>query len=120
MGHVARSEHPALLGDAEWRRLLAVVDELAGEGLDELRERMVAEIETLKVGVSTDDAAQYGPVVTAAHRQRIADYIQLGVDERFRNFDAVGAYAAGFLLALLSLLILAAMTVLSRRKEHAR
>ena len=36
MGHVARSEHPALLGDAEWRRLLAVVDELAGEGLDEL------------------------------------------------------------------------------------
>ena len=33
---MARSEHPALLGDAEWRWLQAVVDELAGEGLDEL------------------------------------------------------------------------------------
>jgi malonate-semialdehyde dehydrogenase (acetylating)/methylmalonate-semialdehyde dehydrogenase len=41
----------------------------------------LAEIETLRVGVSTDVAAQYGPVVTAAHRQRITDYIQLGVDE---------------------------------------
>ena len=48
---------------------------------DALRERLLAEIETLKVGVSTDAAAQYGPVVSAAHRQKIADYIQLGVDE---------------------------------------
>jgi malonate-semialdehyde dehydrogenase (acetylating)/methylmalonate-semialdehyde dehydrogenase len=46
-----------------------------------LRERLLGEIETLKVGVSSDAAAQYGPVVTAAHRQKIADYIQLGVDE---------------------------------------
>jgi malonate-semialdehyde dehydrogenase (acetylating)/methylmalonate-semialdehyde dehydrogenase len=46
-----------------------------------LRERLLAEIETLKVGVSTDAAAQYGPVVSAAHRTRIADYIQVGVDE---------------------------------------
>ena len=46
-----------------------------------LRERLLAEIDTLKVGVSTDAAAQYGPVVTAAHRQKITDYIQLGVDE---------------------------------------
>jgi malonate-semialdehyde dehydrogenase (acetylating)/methylmalonate-semialdehyde dehydrogenase len=46
-----------------------------------LRERLLAEIETLKVGISTDAAAQYGPVVSAAHRQKIADYIQLGADE---------------------------------------
>jgi len=31
--------------------------------------------------VPTDPDADYGPVVSAAHRQRIADYIQLGVDE---------------------------------------
>jgi hypothetical protein len=37
------------------------------------------------------------------------------VEERFRNFDAVGAYSAGFALALMSLLIVAAMTGLSRR-----
>jgi len=45
------------------------------------REKMLAEIETLKVGVSSDPAAQYGPVVSAAHKEKIANYIQMGVDE---------------------------------------
>ena len=45
------------------------------------REKMRAEIETLKVGTSTDAAAQYGPVVSQAHKQKISDYIQMGVDE---------------------------------------
>jgi sulfate/thiosulfate transport system permease protein len=44
--------------------------------------------------------------------------LTLLVEERFRNFDAVGAYSAGFALALISLLIVAVMTLLSRRKEH--
>ncbi len=35
----------------------------------------------LKVGVSSDPAAQYGPVVSAAHKDKIANYIQMGVDE---------------------------------------
>ena len=48
---------------------------------DALREKLLTEIDTLKIGVSSDAAAQYGPVVSAAHRQRIEDYIQLGVDE---------------------------------------
>lgn len=47
----------------------------------ELRERLVAEIEVLKVGVSSDPDAQYGPVVSAAQKKRIEDYIQIGVDE---------------------------------------
>ena len=42
---------------------------------------MTAEIETLKGGVSGDAAAQYGPVVSAARRQRICDYIAMGVQE---------------------------------------
>ena len=48
---------------------------------DELRERLLAEIETLKVGVSSDPEAQYGPVVSAAHKKRVEDYIELGVRE---------------------------------------
>jgi malonate-semialdehyde dehydrogenase (acetylating)/methylmalonate-semialdehyde dehydrogenase len=70
---------------------------------DELRERLLAEIETLKVGVSTDAAAQYGPVVTAAHKKRITDYIQLGVDEGAelvvdgRDFTLQG-YEKGFFI----------------------
>ena len=46
-----------------------------------LREKVLAEIETLKVGISSDPAAQYGPVVTAAHKARVEAYIQMGVDE---------------------------------------
>jgi malonate-semialdehyde dehydrogenase (acetylating)/methylmalonate-semialdehyde dehydrogenase len=46
-----------------------------------LREKVLAEIETLKVGISSDPAAHYGPVVTAAHKARVESYIQMGVDE---------------------------------------
>jgi malonate-semialdehyde dehydrogenase (acetylating)/methylmalonate-semialdehyde dehydrogenase len=60
-------------------------------------------METLKVGVSTDEAAQYGPVVTAAHKKRIEDYIQLGVEEGAelvadgRGFSLQG-HEAGFFI----------------------
>jgi malonate-semialdehyde dehydrogenase (acetylating)/methylmalonate-semialdehyde dehydrogenase len=60
---------------------LPVVVPVGAKTADEIRERVLAEIETLKVGVSTDAAAQYGPVVTAAHRKRVEDYIQMGADE---------------------------------------
>ena len=60
---------------------LPVVVPVGQKAADEIRERVLAEIETLKVGLSTDPAAQYGPVVTAAHKKRIEDYIQMGVDE---------------------------------------
>ncbi|HEY5070781.1 MAG TPA: CoA-acylating methylmalonate-semialdehyde dehydrogenase [Caulobacteraceae bacterium] len=60
---------------------LPVVVPVGERTADALRERVLGEMETLKVGVSTDAAAQYGPVVTAAHKKRIEDYIQLGVDE---------------------------------------
>lgn len=45
--------------------------------------------------------------------------LPLLVDERFRNFDSTGAYSAGFALAAISVLILVAMTLLSRRKERS-
>jgi len=60
---------------------LPVVVPVGQKTAEAFREKMLAEIETLKVGVSTDAAAQYGPVVTAAHRRRVSDYIQLGVEE---------------------------------------
>jgi malonate-semialdehyde dehydrogenase (acetylating) / methylmalonate-semialdehyde dehydrogenase len=60
---------------------LPVVTPVGARTAEAFREKMLAEIETLKVGVSTDAAAQYGPVVTAAHRRRVSDYIQLGVEE---------------------------------------
>lgn len=46
-----------------------------------LREKLLPAIRGLRVGVSTDGEAHYGPVVTAAHKAKIESYIQMGVDE---------------------------------------
>ena len=46
-----------------------------------LRERIVIEAQKLRVGVSTDPDAHYGPVVNAAHKKRIEDHIETGVRE---------------------------------------
>ncbi len=35
----------------------------------------------MRVGVSTDPDAHYGPVVSKAHKERIEGYIQMGIDE---------------------------------------
>jgi malonate-semialdehyde dehydrogenase (acetylating)/methylmalonate-semialdehyde dehydrogenase len=46
-----------------------------------LREKLVTAIDGLRVGISTDKDAHYGPVVSGAHKARIESYIQMGVDE---------------------------------------
>ncbi|MDC0148008.1 CoA-acylating methylmalonate-semialdehyde dehydrogenase [Alphaproteobacteria bacterium] len=48
---------------------------------DEFVGRMGEEMAKLKVGVSTDPDVHYGPVVSAAHRQKIESYIEMGVKE---------------------------------------
>jgi malonate-semialdehyde dehydrogenase (acetylating)/methylmalonate-semialdehyde dehydrogenase len=60
---------------------LPVVVPVGERTANALRDKVLAEIDTLKVGISTDPAAQYGPVVSAAHKQRVEDYIGLGVEE---------------------------------------
>jgi malonate-semialdehyde dehydrogenase (acetylating)/methylmalonate-semialdehyde dehydrogenase len=47
----------------------------------ELRERLVDEIGRLKVGISTDPEAQYGPVVTEQHRERVRGWIGTAIEE---------------------------------------
>jgi len=70
---------------------------------DTLVERLLPEIEKLKVGISTDPDAQYGPLVSDAHRQRVKDYVQMGVDEGAdllvdgRDFSLQG-YENGFFM----------------------
>ncbi|HEY1414272.1 MAG TPA: CoA-acylating methylmalonate-semialdehyde dehydrogenase [Caulobacteraceae bacterium] len=60
---------------------LPVVAPVGTKTAEALRERLLGEIDSLKIGISTDSSAQYGPVVSGAHRRRIEDYIQLGADE---------------------------------------
>jgi len=60
---------------------LPIVVPVGERTADELRERLIPAIQGLKVGVSTDPQAHYGPVINAAHRDRIAQWIQTGIDE---------------------------------------
>ena len=68
-----------------------------------LREKLVLAARELRVGHSSDPEAHFGPVVSAAHKQRIASYIQMGVDEGSeivldgRNFELKG-HENGFFL----------------------
>ncbi|PIC00882.1 CoA-acylating methylmalonate-semialdehyde dehydrogenase [Caulobacter sp. X] len=82
LDQVVKDLSGAAFGSAGERCMaLPVVVPVGKKTADELRERMVAEIGTLKVGVSTDPDAHYGPVVSAQHRAKIADYIRIGQEE---------------------------------------
>ena len=83
---------------------LPVVVPVGEETAERLRAKLLPAIESLRVGVSTDAEAHYGPVVSAAHKARIESYIQMGVDEGAelvvdgRGF-ALQGHEAGFFLA---------------------
>jgi len=60
---------------------LPVVVPVGDATAEALREKLIPAIAALKVGVSTDPDAHYGPVVNAAHKARVEDWVQTGVDE---------------------------------------
>ncbi|MBX9881090.1 MAG: CoA-acylating methylmalonate-semialdehyde dehydrogenase [Sphingomonas sp.] len=60
---------------------LPVVVPVGDKTADALREKLLPAIHGLRVGVSTDAEAHYGPVVNAAHKARVEAWIQKGVDE---------------------------------------
>jgi malonate-semialdehyde dehydrogenase (acetylating)/methylmalonate-semialdehyde dehydrogenase len=74
-----------------------VTDKLA----DALVQKLKPRVESLKVAPPTDPEADYGPMVTAAHRDKVASYIEMGVQEGAelvvdgRNFRLQG-YEKGF------------------------
>ncbi len=60
---------------------LPVVAAVGEKTADIMREKLVDAIAALRVGVSSDPDAHYGPVVSAVHKARIESYIQMGIDE---------------------------------------
>jgi malonate-semialdehyde dehydrogenase (acetylating) / methylmalonate-semialdehyde dehydrogenase len=48
---------------------------------DALMERLVPRVEALKIGPSTDGAADFGPLVTREHLAKVKSYVDLGVQE---------------------------------------
>jgi malonate-semialdehyde dehydrogenase (acetylating)/methylmalonate-semialdehyde dehydrogenase len=113
--------HAIVLPDAD---LDSVVNELMGAGYGSAGERCMAisvvvpvterlaeslvhklkrRVEGLKIGLPTDPDAAYGPLITAAHRKKVLDYIALGEEEGAdlavdgRGFSMQG-YENGFFL----------------------
>jgi len=70
---------------------------------DALVARLKPRVESLRVGIPTDPDADYGPLVTAAHREKVKAYIDQGVKEGAklvvdgRGFQMQG-YEKGFYL----------------------
>lgn len=68
---------------------------------DRLVDKLIPRIESLKVGPSTDSSADFGPLVTQAHLDKVKSYVELGVQEGAklrvdgRNFKLQG-YENGF------------------------
>jgi malonate-semialdehyde dehydrogenase (acetylating)/methylmalonate-semialdehyde dehydrogenase len=54
---------------------LPVVVPVGDETAQRLREKLIPAINALRVGISTDAEAQYGPVVSAQHKARIEEWI---------------------------------------------
>ncbi len=82
MDQVVRDIVGAAYGSAGERCMALPVAVTVGRKTgDEFVERMIEAARGLKVGVSTDAEAHYGPVVSAAHKAKVESYIQMGVDE---------------------------------------
>lgn len=57
--------------------VVAVGDQTANRFIEAMRE----ELSNLRVGISTDPQADYGPVISAVHKERVENYIAMGAAE---------------------------------------
>jgi malonate-semialdehyde dehydrogenase (acetylating) / methylmalonate-semialdehyde dehydrogenase len=48
---------------------------------NELVKRLIPRVESLKIGPSTDSSADFGPLVTLAHLDKVRAYVDLGISE---------------------------------------
>jgi len=48
---------------------------------DALLDRLIPRVESLRIGPSTDAQADYGPLVTKAHLDKVKSYVDLGISE---------------------------------------
>jgi malonate-semialdehyde dehydrogenase (acetylating)/methylmalonate-semialdehyde dehydrogenase len=76
MDQVVNDLAGAAFGSAGERCMaLPVVVPVGEDTAERLREKLIPAIRALRVGVSTDEEAHYGPVVTAAHKAKIEGWI---------------------------------------------
>ena len=93
----------AAYGSAGERCMAISVALAVGDIADALVEKLAARARQLKIGVGNDTAAEMGPLVTRVHQQKVAGYIDQGVDEGAklvvdgRGYSHPG-YESGFFL----------------------
>ncbi|MFQ3612991.1 MAG: CoA-acylating methylmalonate-semialdehyde dehydrogenase [Cyanobacteriota bacterium] len=93
----------AAYGSAGERCMAISVAVVVGSVAEPLLEKLIPEIQALKIGPGTDPNVEMGPLVTAAHRERVLNYIQIGEEEgaklRIDGRDIrVPGYEKGFFL----------------------
>jgi len=74
----------AAYGSAGERCMAVSVAVAVGDVGDRLVDTLAPRVKALKVGPGTDPAAEMGPLVTAAHRDKVAGYIDIGEQEGAR------------------------------------
>jgi malonate-semialdehyde dehydrogenase (acetylating)/methylmalonate-semialdehyde dehydrogenase len=60
---------------------ISVAVPVGEETANKLRNRLVAALAELKVGPGAEPGIEMGPLVTAAHRDKVASYLDIGVNE---------------------------------------
>lgn len=82
---------------------IAVAVPVGEETAEHLMEKLVPRVEGLRVGPSQDPQSDYGPLITAQHREKVKGYIDMGLKEGAslavdgRDFRLQG-YEDGFFL----------------------
>ncbi|MGC2192896.1 MAG: CoA-acylating methylmalonate-semialdehyde dehydrogenase [Candidatus Dormiibacterota bacterium] len=96
----------AAFGSAGERCMAISVLVAVGEAADPLVDMISAKMGRLRIGPGTDPSSQMGPLITAAHRDRVASYIATGeqegatvaVDGRSVTFEGGGFFLGASLL----------------------
>ncbi|MCG5239391.1 CoA-acylating methylmalonate-semialdehyde dehydrogenase [Azospirillum doebereinerae] len=60
---------------------ISVVVPVGKKTADALMERLIPRVEGLKIGPSTDGGADFGPLVTREHLEKVKSYVDIGVKE---------------------------------------
>lgn len=76
---------------------ISVAVPVGEETADALVARLEPRVENLRVGPSTDPSADFGPLISRAHLERVKDYVALGVQEGARlRVDGRGFKMQGY------------------------
>lgn len=60
---------------------ISVAVPVGPQAAEALMKRLIPRVEALKIGPSTDLTADFGPLVTAAHVDKVRSYVELGIEE---------------------------------------